>query len=81
MNRWRSLLGRVREFNATQTELHERLIVLNRPWEEEYLHWSWNGHQWQLHGREAPPAGRRRSTTSQGWCPYAGCPSSSESFD
>jgi hypothetical protein len=71
MNRFHRLLARLRHFNATQIELHERLLLLNRPWEEHFLHWSWNGYDWQLHGHLPPPSGRRRSTTSTGWCPYA----------
>ena len=59
---WKAL----REFWADQVELHERLIVLNRPWEEEFLHWV----DGELHGSLTPPAdGRRRSTTRRGWCP------------
>jgi hypothetical protein len=60
-------LTRVREFLATQAELAQRQDLLNRPWEEELLHWSCDG---QLHGHLVPPPGRRRhSTTSTGWCP------------
>lgn len=58
-------------FNATQVELHERWLLRNRPWEEEYLHWSWDGEQWQLHGQLPPPPGRQRSLTTTGWCPQA----------
>lgn len=62
----RRLLAGFREFNATQTELAERQDLLNRPWEEELLHWSYDG---RLHGHIAPPPdGRRRSTTRDGWC-------------
>lgn len=68
----RRLLARLCAFDATQVELHERLLLLNQPWKEELLHWSDNGHQRQLHGHLAPPAdGRRRSVTRGGWCP--GC--------
>lgn len=65
-----SLLSSVREFLATQAELSERQSLLNRPWEEELLHWSWDGHEWRLHGHLMPPPNRRRhSTTRSGWCP------------
>lgn len=57
---WRS----VREFWAVQVELHERLVVLDRPWEQEVLHWSGG----ELHGCAPPPDGRRRSVTPGGWC-------------
>ena len=37
---------------------------------EQFLHWAFDGQEWQLHGRLAPPAdGRRRSVTRNGWCP------------
>lgn len=69
MNRWLRWLDRLREFNATQIELQERLVLLNRPWEEEFAHWAHDGHDWQLHGHRPPPAdGRRHSVTSRGWC-------------
>lgn len=55
-----------RAFLAEQRELQERLVLINRPWEEELLHWAEDG---ELHGRLAPPAdGRRRSVTRSGWC-------------
>lgn len=58
---WRA----VRDFWDVQVELHERLVLLNRPWEQELLHWS----EGELHGCVAPPPdGRRRSVTSGGWC-------------
>lgn len=59
--RWRA----VREFWAVQVELQERLVLINRPWEQELLHWSGG----ELHGCVAPPDdGRRRSVTPGGWC-------------
>jgi hypothetical protein len=61
---WRGL----REFLAVQVELHERMALLDRPWEEEFLHWAGDdGHE--LHGRLVPPPGPHRSTTRSGWCP------------
>jgi hypothetical protein len=66
----RQLLARLSAFHAAQAELHERMLLLNRPWEEEIAHWSYDGHHWHLHGHHPPPAdGRRRSVTSGGWCP------------
>jgi len=60
----------LRELDAEVTELHERQRLYNRPWEEEFLHWAFDGREWQLHGHLAPPAdGRRRSVTRNGWCP------------
>jgi hypothetical protein len=61
------VLRAVRRSWALQVELHERLDLLRRPWEEELLHWAADG---SLHGRLVPPRdGRRRSTTRGGWCP------------
>ena len=58
--RLRRLAARLHEFNVTQVELHERLLLSNRPWEEEYLHWAYDGqHRW-LHGHLPPPPGRHR---------------------
>jgi hypothetical protein len=76
MNRWRRLLLGLRQFNATQIELQERLLLLNRPWEEECLHWCWDGHGWQLHGNRLPAPPGPRGTTSEGWCPQLRHPSS-----
>jgi hypothetical protein len=56
----------LRDFLAVQAELHERMGLCDRPWEEELLHWSADG---RLHGTLSPPPGRRRSTTRGGWCP------------
>jgi hypothetical protein len=58
-----------REFHALQRELLERQHLANRPWEEQYLHWSYDGTQWHLHGHLPPPSKRRCSTTRGGWCP------------
>lgn len=64
------LLAGIREFHALQRELLERRLLINRPWEERYLHWSFDGTHWHLHGQLPPPAnGRRCSTTRRGWCP------------
>lgn len=66
----RRLAARLREFHATQIELHERLLLINRPWEEEFTHWAYEGDHWELHGNlPPPPDGRERSTTRTGWCP------------
>ncbi len=54
-------------------ELAERRQLLDRPSEEELLHWVDSGSGWQLHGRLVPPAdGHRRTTTTGGWCPARG---------
>jgi hypothetical protein len=56
----------LRRLWTEQVEIQERLLLVNRPWEEEFLHWS----DGVLHGSVAPPADRRRrSVTSSGWCP------------
>jgi hypothetical protein len=66
----RRTLRAVRDFWAVQVELQERLILINRPWEQDLLHWC----EGELHGEVAPPAdGRRRSITPGGWC---ACPHS-----
>ena len=64
------MLARIRRAQAAQVELHERLLLANRPWLEDLLHWSYDGEQWRLHGTVAPPPdGRIRSVTGEGWCP------------
>jgi hypothetical protein len=56
----------LRRFCSEQVEIQERLLLINRPWEEEYLHWV----DGELHGSVVPPADRRRrSVTRGGWCP------------
>jgi hypothetical protein len=66
----RRLLSRLHAFHTAQAELYERMLLLNRPWEEEFAHWSYDGRDWHLHGHIPPPAdGRRRSVTPGGWCP------------
>jgi hypothetical protein len=50
--------------------LRERRALQDRPWEENLLHWAKDG---TLHGTMSPPSdGRRRSVTSDGWCPAWG---------
>ncbi len=68
-DRLRRLGESLRDFDAEVTELHERQRLLNRPWEEDFLHWAYDGEEWHLHGTLTPPAdGRRRSVTRSGWC-------------
>ena len=71
MVRWRTTTLRawraLREFLAVQVELHERAALLDRPWEEEFLHWAGDGRE--LHGRLVPPPRRGRSPSLSGWCP------------
>ena len=63
-------LAWLRQRAAVQEALHERRQLLDRPWEEDFLHWHRDGDRWELHGEHAPPAdGRRHSTTGDGWCP------------
>lgn len=63
---WRKL----RQFWTEQNEIQERLLLTNRPWEEEFTHWAHDGQHWHLHGHLAPPDdGRRHSVTSTRWCP------------
>lgn len=63
------LVSRLRSCWETQIRLTERRQLAMRPWEEEFLHWSFDGGAWVLHGHLTPPPGRRRSVTSDGWCP------------
>lgn len=47
--------------------MRQRRALLNRPWEEDLLHWAKDG---TLHGHVPPPIdGHRHSTTNDGWCP------------
>jgi hypothetical protein len=65
------LPSRLRQFHTTTTELNERLWLLNRPWEENFLHWAGTGQNSRLHGTVLPPAdGRRHSVTKHGWCQH-----------
>lgn len=51
---------------AEGIEWQERLLLLNRPWEEDLLHWSSGGN---IHGAHPPLDQRQHSVTSTGWCP------------
>jgi hypothetical protein len=62
-----SLLEGLRDYFAVYKRLHEHQALRNRPWEEDFLHWSLDG---ELHGHLPPPQqGRRHSVASDGWCP------------
>ncbi|GAA2359928.1 hypothetical protein GCM10009854_43550 [Saccharopolyspora halophila] len=64
----RLLRGAVRTWEVC-VEAEERRQLLQRPWEESVLHWSWQGDTWVLHGRYPPPDDCwRYGTTSWGWC-------------
>lgn len=65
----RRLTDRLRDLWITQRELHERRDLLDRPWEEEFLHWAFDGESWRLHGTLMPPTRGRHRTTGSGWCP------------
>ncbi len=65
--RWNAVVERLREVVRNVVELEERRDLLNRPWEEDSLHWGRDG---RLHGHTMPSAGGRpRGVTSSGWCP------------
>lgn len=67
--RLRAAAGALRRFWSEQSELQQRMALLDRPWEEEFLHWVGEGDSRRLHGHLPPPNGRRRlSVTSGGWC-------------
>jgi hypothetical protein len=55
-------------FWAEQKEMSERVSLMERPWEEQYLHWALEGGRYVLHGDLVPSARRRMSTTHGGWC-------------
>ncbi|MEJ2867161.1 hypothetical protein WCD74_05250 [Actinomycetospora sp. OC33-EN08] len=55
-------------FWAEQQELSERRHLLDRPWEERFLHWAWEDGGYVLHGELLPSSRRRMSTTRGGWC-------------
>jgi hypothetical protein len=64
MTRW---LRSIRFFFSMEALVNERLALLERPGEEDFLHWARND---ALHGCLLPPAdGERHSVTSDGWCP------------
>ena len=71
-------LANLKELNAELGEAYERRQLLDRPWEEDFVHWSFDGENWHLHGTLTPPAdGRRRSVTRGGWCPGRAMPMNS----
>ena len=51
------------------TELEQRRLLLNSPWEEDFLHWALSDDGPRLHGHLVPQSRRSRSVTSSGWCP------------
>jgi hypothetical protein len=67
--RLRALGRTLREVAADARELEERRALLDRPWEEDFLHWVHDGDGWVLHGYLTPPRGRHTSVTTGGWCP------------
>ena len=63
----RAAAQNLRAYYAAYARLHERRELLNRPWEEEFLHYALDG---KLHGHLLPPPNSRgHSVTSDGWCP------------
>lgn len=66
----RRLVQRLRQGLGDLHEIEERRVLLDRPWEEDFLHWARDEGGWQLHGRFVPPPRRRTSSvTTRGWCP------------
>jgi hypothetical protein len=66
----RRLAKRLHRFSSDLRELGERRVLLDRPWEEDFLHWARDGQGCQLHGHLVPsPQRRASSVTSRGWCP------------
>lgn len=52
MTGWRRTLH---QFWIQQNEIQERLLLINRPWEEEFIHWAYDGHHWHLYGHLTLP--------------------------
>ena len=48
----RAAAQNLRAYYAAYARLHERRELLNRPWEEEFLHYALDG---KLHGHLLPP--------------------------
>jgi hypothetical protein len=66
----RRLIEQAARISAEVRELEERRDLLNRPWEEEFLHWARDERGLHLHGHLVPPPkSRTSSVTSTGWCP------------
>jgi len=61
------MLDELRRLWGSYCELLERQLLQQRPWEEEFLHWSFDGRAWHLHG-DPPPNGQTRGATSGGGC-------------
>jgi hypothetical protein len=60
----------LRRVTGDLRELDERRALLDRPWEEDFLHWAHDEQGWHMHGHLVPPPRRRGSSvTSRGWCP------------
>ncbi len=59
------LCRRLRQFWTEQNEIQERLLLINRPWEEEFTHWAHDSQHWHLHGHLAPPDDGRRQQRDQ----------------
>lgn len=57
--------SRLRRGWASQVELQESWLLLNRPWEEEFLHRFHDGASWRLHGHRLPSP-RRLGAASAG---------------
>ncbi|MDT7709420.1 MAG: hypothetical protein QOG20_5027 [Pseudonocardiales bacterium] len=69
----RQILAKVSQASAAITEVEQRRLLLNRPSEEEFLHWALDEDGPHLHGRFVPQSRRSRSVTSSGWCPGLRC--------
>lgn len=67
---WRIIDALRRDFRG-YAEIHQRRQLVDRPWREEFLHFTPDG---QVHGQLTPPDDRWRwSTTATGWCPQSAC--------
>ena len=59
----------LRERWEIHAELHERFALMQRPWEEDFLHWAQDADGPHLHGHLVSGSDRRTGVTRSGWCP------------
>lgn len=68
-DRWgRRLLRTACRIVCDVYEWEQRRVLLDRPWEEDFLHWVHDQDGWHLHGHLPPPRGRCPCPTAAGWC-------------
>lgn len=70
MRNWwgRKLMQAVWRIVGDVYELEQRRVLIDRPWEEDILHWVREQDGWGLHGHLPPSRARCPCPTSTGWC-------------